>query len=71
MHVLYTLIQRERDRFHKVLSERDAHIEDHRGTGQVADLQAKLADKECQLRNLTDECQKWKNEAEQAEGQVH
>ena len=77
MHfVLYTLTQRERDHFRKLLSERDTHVEDHRGTGQggltsVADLQAKLADKKCQLRNLADECQKWKEKAEQAEAQVH
>ena len=37
----------------------------------MADLQAKLADKECQLRNLTDECQKWKEKTEQAEAQVY
>ena len=74
--ILYTLTQRERDRFRKLLSERDTHVEDHRGTGQggltsVADLQAKLADKKCQLQNLADECQKWKDKAEQAEAQVH
>ena len=60
----------------KLLSERDAHVEDHRGTGQggltsVADLQAELADKECQLHKLTDENQGLKDKVEQAEAQVH
>ena len=73
---MHTLTQRERDYLRKLLSERDAHVEDHRGTGQngstsVADLQAKLTDKECQLRKLTDECQKLKDKVEQAEAQVY
>ena len=60
----------------ELLSERDTDVEVHKGTGQggltsVADLQAKLADKECQLRELADENQGLKDKVAQAEAQVH
>ena len=68
--------QRERDYLRKILSERDSQVEDHRGTGQdglpsVVDVQAKLTDKECELRKLAEEYQELKEKLAQAEAQVH
>ena len=60
----------------KLLSERNAHVEGHRGTGQdglpsVTDIQARLTDKEYQLRTLAEENQVLKEKLAQSEAQVH
>ena len=72
MYIIILLIQKERDRLHKVLSEKGTHVDDHRtikqdDSGSLAGLQAKSKDKESKL---ADEIKELKDKLAQAEAQV-
>ena len=74
VHTYIVLTQRERDYFRKLLSEKDAHVEDHRDTGQggsVTDIQTQLTEQKSQLLKLAKENEELKEKLAQAEAQVH